>query len=422
MSTRERAVSLLEEIESGRPWLRSGSPDRDDRFVDEIVSGVLRWKNLLDHFIATFAERPIDRVDDGVRRILETGLYQLHFMRVPPHAAVSESVTLAGRTAPKGKGFVNALLRRAVREGLDPLIPADDSLDSVALRTGHPVWLVERWSRKFGRERAVAIAESNQQLSMPDLVVNTRRIEVKQFTDELDRRQIGWRSSTLVERMIRLEGGTAVIRDLLEQGLAWPMDEGSAIVAGLAAMPPGSPVLDVAAAPGGKSFLLALEGCRVFSSDASLQRLQVMKRRWAALSDEPIRAFVADGRRLPLEGRFDSVLVDAPCSATGIIRKYPEIKWRLRPEDLPRLARTEEEILASALEIADRVVYATCSLEAEENDEVVKRALSKVSGFEIADAGEFVARNVQQWVDRGVLRLTPDAGTDGFTAFVLVRR
>lgn len=185
------------------------------------------------------------------------------------------------------------------------------------------------------------------------------------------------------------------------------MDEGSAVIAFIAANV-GACVLDVAAAPGGKTLYMQHRGVQVTSSDVSISRL-------LSLEGRQRRLVVADGRQPPFRSRFPVVLLDAPCSATGTIRKNPEIKWRLREEDLPGFAALQRELFASAMNLAgDAVVYSTCSLEPEENDEVIQ-------DFDREDITAYVPDGARRWVQDGALRLTPESGADGFTAFVLRR-
>ena len=178
------------------------------------------------------------------------------------------------------------------------------------------------------------------------------------------------------------------------------MDEGSAVIAAIARAT-ADDVLDLAAAPGSKTLYMRRHGAHVVSNDISLGRLR------------DIRGVVSDARRPPFRRKFKTVLLDAPCSATGTIRKNPEIKWRLRESDLPQFAKLQKEMLASALKLAtDYVVYSTCSLEPEENDAIV-------DSFDVIDVTPFVPAGARKWVMGGVLRLTPESGADGFTAFVL---
>jgi len=377
MTERERALLLLQRIEREQLYaslLLLG----ESGFVRTLVLGVLRWRSRLDHAIEQFAQRPVKKLDPPVIDVLRLGLYQLHFMDVPAYAAVSETVDLAPKRA---RGFVNAILRRGGER--KPPEPKD-----VATRTAHPKWLIDRWSRTYGAERAAKIAEANQELSFPDVLSLSGEVPPDA------------QPSALVPELWKLHGSSAA----LDRHDFYPMDEGSAVIAAIARAC-GDDVLDLAAAPGGKTIYMSHRGARVVANDVSLTRMRPLVARGA-------RAVVSDGRKPPFGRTFDVVLLDAPCSATGTIRKNPEIKWRLRESDLAEFAKLQRELLASAMSLANKyVVYSTCSLEPEENDAVVE-------GLENVDVARFVPEGARQWVENGVLRLTPESGADGFTCFV----
>ena len=361
MNERERALQLLRRIERESLYATLVLIN-ETGFVRTLVLGVLRWRSRLDFAIDVYAT---SRIEPEIRDVLRVGAYQLMFMDVAKYAAVAETVSLAPKRA---RGFVNAILRRISERVPDP--------QDLATRTAHPQWLIDRWTRNYGAGRAEAIANANQELSYPDVLA---------LTDEAPPDAT---PSTLVDRVYKLRGSTAE----LDRAKFWPMDEGSAVIASLAAKS-GSDILDLAAAPGGKTLYMSMHGGHVISNDVSLTRLVPLR---------SMRKVVSDGRRPPFRRQFQVVLLDAPCSATGTIRKNPEIKWRLREDDLPKFAKLQREMLANALELAsETVVYSTCSLEPEENDEVVAALGAKIVG--------------------DVLRLTPDQGTDGFTAFTLVK-
>jgi 16S rRNA (cytosine967-C5)-methyltransferase len=375
VTERERALELLRRIDRESLYATIVLLG-ETGFVRTIVLGVLRWRSLLDHAIETFAERKIGRLDPLVVDALRVGIYQLHFMDVAQYAAVSESVD----TAPKrARGFVNAILRRATKGMPEP--------PDVATKFAHPKWMFDRWSRMYGESRAIAIMQANQELSYPDVLA-------------FDAPPNSGTRSTLVPDIYKLKGSSSE----LARADFYPMDEGSAIVAYIAASV-GGDVLDIAAAPGGKTIYMRHRGRKVVSADISIARLQ-------PLVGRNRRMVVADGRVPPFRKRFPVVLLDAPCTATGTIRKNPEIKWRLREEDLAPFAALQRELLVAAREIADTVVYSTCSLEREENDAVV-------AGFDRDDIAPHVPDGAKPWVAAGVLRLTPDSGADGFTAFLL---
>ena len=375
---RQRALHLLQRIERENLYaslLLIG----ESGFVRTLVLGVLRWRSRLDHAIGVLAKRSIRQLDAQVVEVLRVGLYQLLYMDVAPYAAVSETVDLAPKRA---RGFVNAILRSATRA--KPPEPPD-----LPSRTAHPAWLIERWARTYGAERAARIAAENQELSYPDVVSLHGAVPPEAVP------------STLVPDVYKLRGSSAE----LDRAEFHPMDEGSAVVAAIARAA-GDEVLDLAAAPGGKSIYMRHLGARVIANDVSIARL-------APLRSRQIPMLVSDGRQAPFARQFDVVLLDAPCSATGTIRKSPELKWRLREMDLAAFASLQKELLRNARALARKyVVYSTCSLEPEENDAIVE-------GYPRADITPFVPEGARRWVEDGVLRLTPESGADGFTAFVL---
>jgi 16S rRNA (cytosine967-C5)-methyltransferase len=375
MNERRRALDLLRRIERESAYA-SLLLTNDSGFVRTLVLGVLRWRSRLDFVIDSFSKSAIE---PEIRDILRLGALQLLFMRVAPHAAVGETVALVPLRA---RGFVNAILRKTSKGVPEP---AD-----VATRSAHPQWLIDRWTRFYGAERVAKIADANQELSYPDVITDSPPPDATR--------------SELVPGMWKLTGSSADV-----DGFA--LDEGSAVIADIAAAA-GDDVLDLAAAPGGKSLVMRARGARVVSNDVSISRLRPLIGKSSIV--------VSDGRRPPFARQFQVVLLDAPCSATGTIRKNPEIKWRLREGDLASFVALQKELLASALDLAsETVVYSTCSLEPEENDGVIEEVLRTRSDVVRGDVAELVNANVARWVENGVLRLTPEAGTDGFTAHVL---
>jgi 16S rRNA (cytosine967-C5)-methyltransferase len=393
MNERARALQLLQRIEREHLYA-SLILLGETGFVRTIVLGVLRWRSRLDFAIEHFSQRAIKKLDPPVVEVLRLGIYQLHFMDVAPYAAVSETVDLAPKRA---RGFVNAIMRRASERR--PPEPSD-----LATRTAHPKWLIDRWTRLYGEERAAKIADANQELSYPDVLA-------------FDQPPPDAEPSALVPGLFKLHGSSAE----LDRQNFYPMDEGSAVIAAIAHAC-GDDILDLAAAPGSKTTYMRHHGARVVANDISFTRL-----RWGAglrpalppggrpEAYTPRRAVVSDGRKPPFNRPFEVVLLDAPCSATGTLRKSPEIKWRLRESDLAAFAKLQRELLESAMNLASKyVVYSTCSLEPEENDAIVE-------GFKRVDVEPFVPEGAKAWVEDGVLRLTPESGADGFTYFVLER-
>jgi 16S rRNA (cytosine967-C5)-methyltransferase len=377
MNERRRALDLLRRIEREAAYA-SLLLTNDSGFVRTLVLGVLRWRSRLDFVIDAFAKGAIE---PEIRDILRLGALQLLFLHVAPHAAVGETVQLAPLRA---RGFVNAILRRISKGAPDP--------PDVVTRTAHPQWLIDRWTRMYGAERAAKIAEANQELSFPDVMTGTPPADAM--------------ASELVPGMWKLTGSSADVDGIV-------LDEGSGVIADIAAAA-GDDLLDIAAAPGGKSLVMRARGARVVSNDISITRLRPLIGRSDAI-------VVSDGRQPPFARQFRVVLLDAPCSATGTIRKNPELKWRLAESDLASFASLQRELLSSALDLAsETVIYSTCSLEPEENEAVVDGVLRTRNDFVRGDVSKFVNANVGRWVEDGVLRLTPESGTDGFTAQVLI--
>jgi 16S rRNA (cytosine967-C5)-methyltransferase len=368
MTDRGRALELLRRVERESAFaslLLLG----ESGFVRTIVLGVLRWRSRLDFIVRTLAKRAIE---DEVLDLLRLGAYQLLYMDVAQYAAVAETVELAPRRA---RGFVNAILRRITRGDVPE--PRD-----LATRTAHPQWLIDRWTRAYGAERAARIAEADQELSYPDVLT--------------DAPPPGATPSRLVPGMWKLSGSSAEVE-------GYALDEGSAVIADIAAAS-GHDILDLAAAPGGKTIVMRARGADVVSNDISIARIRRLKG----------KVVVGDARRAPFRRKFQTVLLDAPCSATGTIRKNPELKWRLRESDLASFAALQRELLAAALDLAaESVVYSTCSLEREENDDIV----GDVRGWRVVRP--LVNEEVAKWLDGNVLRLTPESGADGFTCFKL---
>ncbi|HKO56987.1 MAG TPA: transcription antitermination factor NusB [Thermoanaerobaculia bacterium] len=372
MTERQRALQLLRRIEREGAFA-SLLLQNETGFVRTLVLGVLRWRSRLDFAVDALAKRAIE---PEVRDLLRLGAYQLMYMDVAKYAAVGETVALAPHRA---RGFANAILRR-IADGKAPE-PRD-----LATRTAHPPWLIERWTRMYGEERTARIAAANQELSYPDVIIDG---ELPPDAEP----------SRLVDGIAKLKGSSAGF---------YGIDEGSAVIAAIAAAT-ADEVLDLAAAPGGKTRVMRKRGARVVSNDVSIARLR-------PLIGASNRIVVSDGRKPPFRRQFRTVLLDAPCSATGTIRKSPELKWRLQEQDVASFATLQRELLASAMKLAsETVVYSTCSLEPEENDEVVR-------GYERLDVSAYAPEGVKPWIEDGVLRLTPESGADGFTAFALRTR
>ncbi len=354
---------------------------RDRDLLHELVLGTLRRRGWLDHILAGLSSWPLDRLTPGVLDALRLGAYQLLFLRVPPHAAVSESVELARTVEPRSAGFANAVLRRLEREGPpgepDPVADPRGWLTSAG---SLPVWLAERWCAWLGPGPAVARARAMLEPPPTHVRLNPR---VADAEAQLAAAGVRLRP-TAVPGAFEAEGGR--LGPFAERGVLYVQDAGSQLVASLAASE--GLVLDACAAPGGKALLLADQGgpqTRVIAADAALRRLATLVRlrsRWGATNVSPL---AADALCPPFASAFDAVLLDAPCTGLGTLARNPDIRWRLRPRDIIRHAQRQRallDVVASLVRPGGRLVYATCSVEPEENEDVAGPFLAAHPEFE----------------------------------------
>lgn len=432
---RVAAFDALKEIEGGKfssivlanrdPQLSS----LDRALCHELVLGVLRWQLQLDAIIEHFAKRNVGSLDPPVLRALRLGIYQIRFLsRIPASAAVNESVNLVGRARlSSARSFVNAVLRRATREpDYSPAADIEDPLERIAIETSHPRWLIERWSNAFGIEQAEQIARANNEPPPVAIrVVKTVAAE-KSVVQKLRDAGAELAPSQIAKAAWRVLGATAKLRELSERGEVYIQDEASQLVAEVLNAQPGDRVLDVCAAPGGKSTLIAEhagDAAEILAMDVSPRRLSTIARTVNLHRLKSIRLMVGDaGAALPFEKEtFDRVLLDAPCSGTGTLRHNPEIRWRLTNENISQLAAQQNRFLMNAATVVKPggfLVYSTCSIEIEENEEVLRNFLLSNDRFTQAS----VPVKPKLVTDSGAARTWPHRqGTDGFFIAVLRR-
>ena len=405
---------------------RSALPPSDRALATELAYGVLRWRGALDWQLTPVLDRPIAALDPAVRNLLRLGTYQLTCLtRVPDFAAVDESVSLAHAVgAGRAAGYVNAVLRRVAGGPGHP--PPDAVADPRAYWTGpgsHPAWLVDRWLGRLGHEEAAALMAANNRV--PPLVVVVNRL--KADADDLGRVLRDAVPQGVPGRFVPgafVCRGAGSPRELpgFAQGLFLPMDEAGAIPVLALDLAPGQHVLDACAGGGGKSALVAASvgpTGEVLALDRSPRAIRRLGEAAARLGLASVHATLYDACLAgeAWTGRFSRVLLDAPCSGLGTLRRRPEIKWRRRPEDLPRAAALQTALLAGvagAVAPGGLLVYSTCSPEPEETDEVLEAFLARHPEF----APEAPGPDLQAFADParpGVLRAWPHRhGTDGF--------
>jgi len=412
--------------------------ERDRALAAEIVTGTLRWLRSLDFLIERFAQRPLDQIDPEVLIILRLSLYQLlHLDRVPAAAVVDDAVDLARAAGRRGAtGFVNAVLRSLLRQRHRlplPHRPAGADLAAQAAYLGithsHPQWLIERWLARYGFEAAEAWARFDNEAPALTVRVNTLRTTVDGARETLARDGIETAPARYAPEGLVIVHGNPLRRP--SDGLVFVQDEASQLVSFVVAPQPGDRVLDLCASPGGKATSMAAQmhdrGLLV-ATDVRPRRLGLLRQTVRTSGARSIRVLqVPAAGPLPFAPMFDRVLVDAPCSGLGTIRRDPDIRWRRTPDDLPRLAAAQLALLdrvASVVRRGGRLVYATCSSEPEENDDVVERFLNAHPEFTLVDLRtDRLPDGVRAVVDaRGMFRTLPFRhGLEAFFAAALQR-
>lgn len=437
VSVRALAVEVLVRVERDRafaaPLLAAREPalpPRDRPLLRTLVRTVLRNRSLLDHVVSRSLSRPLEGLDADVRAALRTGAAQLLFLdRIPPHAAVGETVEVVRVRSPRAAGLVNAVLRRVAAEGRPArvVLPAGtDPLARLALETSHPEWLVRRWVADLGRTAAEAALREDDADTPVDVLLDPRGEDVAALRERLASEGLEGEPSPWAPLALTLSSAAAGSHPAIASGRVAVVDVAAQAMCEL--VEPADVVVDLAAAPGGKTRTLLARGRarRV----VALERNPTRSRRLAAAvvaagREGEVLVVRADSARPPLpRGAFRSVLLDAPCSGTGTLRKNPEIRWRLTPADLPALARAQRALLHAALDLCapgGRVTWVTCSLEPEENEEVVGAVLSERGDASPAapDASALPAPLRAALRQDGFFRVPPGASNDGFSAIVL---
>ena len=433
--------------------LKQNISQADAALATELTLGTLRRQRTLDWVIARLlssagqktprSSLPIARLDAEVLIALRLGVYQLRFLeRVPARAAVSESVELVKRARKKSAAtLVNAVLRRAAEEAarggaIEATVPADlSAAERLGILHSHPTWLVERWLAAYSAEQSVALLEADNRAPRIAAAVldRARRDEVVR---SLEKTGLEVRPGRLLRDAVSLGGGSPSHTEAFARGEIVLLDEASQAVALLLGVQPGDSVLDLCAAPGGKTALLAAAagpGGTVVACDLHSRRLRTLEALMKRIGVSNVRGVVLDGTQpLPFTQQFRRILVDAPCSGTGTLTRHPEIRWRLKPGDFAELHAKQVRLLRNALPLlapGGRLVYSTCSMEAEENEQVVKAALDECAGCRLSDARTAISSMLADSVSAevitgadGALRTSPaTTHTDGFYAAAIER-
>lgn len=361
--------------------------DLDRGLLTELTYGCLKQQLWLDFFLQKWLTRPLSQLDLPVLVALRLGLYQIHFMdRIPAHAAVSETVDLVKTQAPYASGFVNAVLHKALQHTDWTVRSKKGKAGWLSVTYSHPLWMIHRWLKRFGEEATEALLQSNQETPFTFLRVNTLKISPEEYWHSLQERQVPVRKTNDMSECFRLEGSVQLVEEDLKNGLIVIQDIGAMIISRVLNPQPGESVLDYCAAPGGKSTHLAAlmqnQGL-VVALDLHEHRVRLIRQLAERTGVTIIQANTHDGTKpYPFSQFFDRVLLDAPCSGTGVLGRKVDARWQKSYEQLVELTQLQQALLKQAyasVKPGGVLLYSTCSLEWEENERNVERFLDQES-------------------------------------------
>lgn len=394
---------------------------KDRGLLTELTYGTLQYKYTLDYYLEPFVR---GKLDLWVRWLLRLSLYQMHYLtRIPAHAAVNEAVEIAKRRGHKGiASTVNGILRSILRDGVRPLTEIGDEVERLAIETSHPQWLAARWVEMYGFEQARDMLHENNVPPLQTMRVNTTKVTVDEALHILEREGVQAKRSEIMPQCIHLMSGTAARTSLFKKGFATIQDESSMLPATVLDPQPGERIYDMCAAPGGKTTHIAEkmgnEG-KILASDLHAKKLDLIDENASRLGLTIIEAVPLDGRKAAAllgEASFDRVLVDAPCSGLGVMRRKPDIKYTKREEDLANLQTIQLALLDNAVKIVKpggRIVYSTCTVDRTENEGTVAAFLAAHPDMETENMQ--LPSSLIDKQQNGMLQIFPqDFGSDGF--------
>jgi len=422
--------------------LGAGVGPADAALATELTMGVLRWRRLLDFLLERHLNKPVERLDLPVALALRLGLYQLRFLdKVPARAAVNESVEMVKIARKSSAGtLVNAVLRRMAAEADSPaekFLPASaPEAERLSILHSHPTWMVKRWLSRLGEALTIALLQANNRAPRLSCALQDES-DREQVRSELEKTGMRIEPGMLLQNAFSVSGGSPARTQAFRAGKISIQDEASQAVPLLLGANPGDRVLDVCAAPGGKTPTLVRAAGRkgvIIAADRHAHRLRAMRSQFQRLGLEGVHLVELDATQpLPFRGAFDRVLVDAPCSGTGTLARHPEIRWRLGEDRLAEFHLLQRQLLETALAVVapgGRLVYSTCSIEPEENENVVDEVLQdarSVRRLETIEAAQilepYLAPGVSAaeffGVDRYFRTWPAVRHTDGFFAAIL---
>jgi 16S rRNA (cytosine967-C5)-methyltransferase len=400
----------------------------DRGFITELVYGTVKWRLKIDWVIEQFSNVKLRKLSPWILNILRMGIYQLIFTdRVPESAACNESVKLAGKYGHQAsRGYVNGILRNIARNKNSIKYPDEnaDMIKYLSVKYSHPEWLVEKWLKRYGREFAEGLLESNNGVADLTVRANTLKTSRDELIRSLNLEGMEAEAGKYISEAIRLNKPSSITgSDLFSQGLFQVQDESSMLVAHILDPKPGELVMDLCSAPGGKATHIAqlMENRgTVIARDIHPHKIRLIAQAAERLGTEIVKPEVFDALKLDHNyiGKADKVLVDAPCTGYGILRRKPDIKWSRNLEDQNEIVELQKKILEIASEYVKpggMLIYSTCTIEPEENEDVVEEFVISHSEFEFCGIEQLLPGPLAGRSREGYLQLFPNIdGIDGF--------
>ncbi|WP_110929371.1 16S rRNA (cytosine(967)-C(5))-methyltransferase RsmB [Bacillus massiliglaciei] len=433
-SVREIALEILESVEKNQSYSnlmlnnminKYQLSSADSGLLTEISYGTIQRKNTLDYYLKPFLKNP-KKTMSWVLNLLRLSVYQMVYLdKVPDHAIIYEAVEISKKRGHKGiVSMVNGILRNIQRSGVPSLEDIQDPAERLAVSTSHPLWLVQRWINQYGYEKTALMCELNLSAPLQTARVNVKKISRSELLPIL--REEGFyveKSEVLPEAIVCLRGNLAH-SESYKLGYLSIQDESSMLVAHALGAEGNDAVLDCCAAPGGKTAHIAegLTTGQVYALDLHEHKVKLIKQQAERLALRNIKTIVTDSRKagdhFSKEG-FDRILVDAPCSGLGVMRRKPDVKYTKTKDDIMKLATIQEQLLEAAaplLKKGGRLIYSTCTVDREENDYIASAFLEKHPEFEKdTELPERLPEAIRDKAEEYKLQVFPqDLGSDGF--------
>ncbi|MBI6862099.1 16S rRNA (cytosine(967)-C(5))-methyltransferase RsmB [Lysinibacillus sp. RSDA_15] len=430
-NVRDAALSILLAVDKNQAYSnlllnetikRHKIEAKDRALLTELTYGTLQHKMTLDYYLEPFIRGSIDH---WVRWLLRISLYQMQYLtRIPAHAAVNEAVEIAKRRGHRGiASTVNGILRSVLRQGVPSINDIENPIERLAIETSHPIWLVQRFVNNYGLEVATGMLHENNVPPIQTVRVNTTKVTVEQAVAELEEEGLTAKQSDVIPECLHVTNGQPARTNAFKEGHITIQDESSMIPANVLKPSPGMRVLDMCAAPGGKTTHLAEimknEGS-ILATDLHPHKLDLIDHNTERLGLDIIETAPIDGRKAPefLQAEsYDAILVDAPCSGLGVMRRKPDIKYTKREEDLENLQTIQLALLDAAtkvLKIKGKLVYSTCTVDKQENEGTVNAFLAAHPEMEAIQLESLPTKLAEKQAN-GMLQVFPqDFGSDGF--------